>query len=86
MAPQESTAHPGGKTMLAALIPDRPAVEEEPARRTPIITTLSDLIAALHAASAPGEEDLVTAAVVDLCHPGRLRFLARPHTPVTIDA
>ena len=72
--------------MLAALVPDRPAIEEEPARCTPIITTLYDLIAALHAASAPEEEDLVTAAVVDLCHTGRLCFLARPHTPVTIAA
>ena len=53
--------------MLAALAPDRLTVEEEPSSRTPIITTLYDLMAALHAASAPGEEDLVTAAVVDLC-------------------
>jgi hypothetical protein len=68
--------------MLAALTLDRVTVEEEPASRTPIITTLYDLIAALHAASAPGEEDLVTAAVVDLCRTSRLRFLALPPTPV----
>jgi hypothetical protein len=52
----------------------------------PIITTLYDLMAALQAASALGAEDLVPVAVVDLCHTGRLRFLAWPHTPVTIDA
>jgi hypothetical protein len=73
---------PRRKNMLAALTLDRFTVEEEPASHTPIITTLYDLIAALHAASTPGEEDLVTAAVVDLCHTGRLRFLALPHTPV----
>jgi hypothetical protein len=72
--------------MLAALTLDRFTVEEEPASRTPIITTLYDLIAALHAASAPGEADLVTAAVVDLCRTSRLRFLALPPTPVVVCA
>jgi hypothetical protein len=72
--------------MLAALAPDRSAVavEEKTSPRTPLITTLYDLIAALHATSTPGEEDLVTAAVVDLCHTGRPRFLALPHTPVVV--
>jgi hypothetical protein len=71
--------------MLAALTLDRFTVEEEPASRTPSITTLYD-IAALHAASAPGEEDLVTAVAVDLCRTSRLRFLALPHPPVVVCA
>jgi hypothetical protein len=72
--------------MRVAVAPDRLAVAAETPSQTPIITTLYDLIAALHAASTPGEEELVTAAVMDLCQTGRLRFLARPHTPVTIAA
>ena len=52
--------------MFAALIPDRSAVAEDTSSQTPIITTLYALIAALNATSAPGGEDLVTAAVVDL--------------------
>lgn len=70
--------------MLAALVPDGSAVEEGLLSRTPIVTTLYDLISALNAASASEEEDLVTAAVADLCHTGRLRFLTRPHTPVVV--
>jgi hypothetical protein len=70
--------------MLTALVPDRAAVAEEAASQTPIITTLYDLIAALHGAGEPGEEDLVTAAVADLCHTGHLRFLACPNTPVVV--
>ena len=42
--------------MLAAISLDRLAVEEDTPSQTPIITTLYDLIAALSAASAPGEE------------------------------
>lgn len=72
--------------MLAAISPDRFAVEENMPSQTPIITTLYDLIAALNAASAPGEEDLVTAAVAHLCHTGRLRFLDLPHTHVVVCA
>lgn len=72
--------------MLAAISPDRSAVEEDTPSQTPIITTLYDLIAALSAASAPGEEGLITAAVTHLCHAGRLRFLPLPHTCVVVCA
>ena len=72
--------------MFAAVQPDRSAVEEETPSQTPMITTLYDLIAVLNAASEPGEEDLVTAAVAHLCHAGRLRFLALPHIPVVVCA
>ena len=72
--------------MLAAISPDRSAVEEDTPSQTPISTTLYDLIAALSAASAPGEEGLVTAAVAHLCHTGRLRFLALPRTRVVVCA
>jgi hypothetical protein len=72
--------------MFAALVPDRSAVEEETSSCAPLITTPYDLLAALHAASVSGEEDLVTAAVVDLCHAGRLHFLAFPYTPVVVCA
>jgi hypothetical protein len=72
--------------MLAAVASDRSAIAEETPSQTPIITTLYDLIAALSAASTPGEEDLITAVVADLCQTGRLRFLARPDTPVVVCA
>jgi hypothetical protein len=72
--------------MLAAIAPDRPAVEEDTPSQTPIITTLYDLIAALGAATEPGEEDLVTAAVAHLCHAGRLCFLTLPHIQVVVCA
>ena len=49
-------------------------------RRAPIITTLYDLIAALNEEIDVGEENAVTAAVVHLCHTGRLRFLDDPRT------
>ena len=54
------------------------AVELEPTDTTPIVTTLYDLIAALNEQVEPWEEDVVTAAVVDLCSTGRLRFLNAP--------
>jgi len=41
---------------------------------TTIQTTLYDLMAALHAEVEPGEEELVTAAVVHLLNSGRARF------------
>jgi hypothetical protein len=68
--------------MLAAVAPDRSAVEAS--TQTPIITTLYDLLAALSAASEPGEAALVSAAVMHLCHAGRLRFLAVPNAPVAV--
>jgi hypothetical protein len=72
--------------MLAAVALDRLGVAQETPSQTPIMTTLYDLMAALNDASVPGEEELITVAVVDLCQTGRLRFLARPHTPVAIAA
>lgn len=47
-------------------------------QHAPIITTLYDLIAALNEEAEAGEEDVVTATVVHLCHTGRLRFLDDP--------
>ena len=52
--------------------------ERETLDTTPIITTLYDLIAALNEEVKPWEEDGVTAAVVDLCNSGRLKFLNAP--------
>ena len=72
--------------MLATILPDRSAVEEETSSQTPIITTLYDLMTALSAASEPREEDLVIAAVAHLCNTGRLRFQALPHTRVVVCA
>ena len=72
--------------MLATILPDRSAVEEETSSQTPIITTLYDLMAALSAASEPGEEELVIAAVAHLCNTGCLRFQALPHTRVVVCA
>ncbi len=51
---------------------------QAPSQHAPIITTLYDLIAALDEEVEVGEEDVVTAAVVHLCHTGRLRFLGDP--------
>ena len=70
--------------MLTAVAPDSAAVEAEAATQIPMITTLDDLFAALRAASEPGEEGLVSAAVMHWCHTGRLRFLAVPHAPVGV--
>ncbi len=42
---------------------------------TPIMTTLYDLIAVLDAHLAPGDEDLITAAVLYLIDTGCLTFL-----------
>ena len=53
-------------------------VELETTETTPIVTTLYDLIAALNEQVEPWEEDVVTAAVVDLCNTGRLHFLNAP--------
>jgi hypothetical protein len=62
----------------AGVVGDSMAVEGKVPSRRRIVTTLYDLIAALHDSSAPGEEDLVTAAVVHLLHFGRVKFLDRP--------
>ena len=49
--------------------------ELETTATTPVVTTLYDLIAALNDQAEPWEEDVVTAAVVDLCNTGHLKFL-----------
>jgi len=43
-----------------------------------LVTTFYDLIAALHESIEPGEEDLVTTAVVHLVNAGHVKFLERP--------
>jgi hypothetical protein len=72
IATPASTAHPGGKRMLAAISPDRAAVEEDTPSQTPIITALYDLIAALGAAVHPGKRGWSpllwrTCATLDVC-------------------
>ena len=57
--------------MPAAVDLDRTAFEGHAPGRTRIVTTLYDLITALHESIEPGEEDLVTAAVVQLLNAGR---------------
>jgi hypothetical protein len=78
--------HSGGQIMLAAVTPNRAAVENAMPCQTPMITTFYDLIAALSTASKPGEEDLVTAAVMHLSRTGRLHFLAEPRARVVVSA
>ena len=65
---------------MLAVAQNTPTVEVEASERTTITTTLFDLIAALNDQVKPGEEDVVTAAVVHLCQTGRLRFLRGPQT------
>jgi len=72
--------------MLVAVTPNRAAVENTMSCQTPMITTFYDLIAALSTASKPGEEHLVTAAVMHLSRTGRLHFLAAPHARVVVRA
>ena len=43
-----------------------------------MVTTLSNLITALHESIEPGEEDLVTVAVVHLVNAGYVKCLDRP--------
>jgi len=61
--------------MPAAVDQDRTACEGQAPGRTRLITTLYDLITALHESIEPGEEDLVTAAVVHLVNAGHVKFL-----------
>ncbi len=53
-------------------------IETSNQTRTPIITTLYDLITALNTQVEAWEDDVVAAAVVHLCNVGRLRFLGIP--------
>jgi hypothetical protein len=62
----------------AGVAGDMTAIEGDAPSRARIVTTLYDLSAALHESIAPGEEALVTAAVVHLLHSGRVKCLGRP--------
>jgi len=64
--------------MPAAVDQDRTACEGQAPSRMRLVTTLYDLIAALHESIEPGEEDLVTTAVVHLVNAGHVKFLERP--------
>ena len=64
--------------MPAAVDQDRTACEGQAPGRTRLVTTFYDLITALHESIEPGEEDLVTAAVVHLLNAGHVKFLDRP--------
>ena len=63
--------------MPAAVDQDRTACEGQAPSRMRLVTTLYDLIAALHESIEPGEEDLVTAAVVHLVNAGHVKCLSR---------
>ena len=64
--------------MPAAVDQDRMAFAGPAPGRTRIVTTFYDLITALHESIEPGEEDLVTTAVVHLVNAGHVKFLERP--------
>jgi hypothetical protein len=64
--------------MPVAVDQDRTAFEGQAPGRIRIVTTLYDLITAMHESIEPGEEDLVTAAVVHLVKAGHVKGLARP--------
>ena len=64
--------------MPVAVDQDRTACEGQAPGRTRLVTTFYDLITALHESIEPGEDDLVTAAVVHLVNAGNVKFLARP--------
>ena len=57
---------------------ERVEIDTSNQTRTPIITTLYDLIAALNEEVEPWEDDVVTAAGVHLCNTGNLHFLRVP--------
>jgi len=60
---------------MHAVASDRRVLERESATRTVVYTTLYDLIAAVDAAIAPGEEACVTPIVAHLLCTGHARFL-----------
>ena len=64
--------------MPAAVDQDRTAFEGQAPGRMCIVTTFYDLITALYESSEPGEENLVTAAVVHLVNAGHIKRLERP--------
>ena len=64
--------------MPAAVDQARTAFARQAPGRTRLVTTFYDLITALHESIEPGEEDLVTAAVVHLVNAGHVTCLERP--------
>jgi hypothetical protein len=64
--------------MPAAVDQDRTAFEGRAPGPTRLVTTFYDLITALHESIEPGEDDLVTAAVVHLVNAGHVTCLERP--------
>ena len=64
--------------MPAVVDQDRTAFEGQAQGRMCIVTTLYDLITALYESIEPGEENLVTAAVVHLVNAGHIKRLDRP--------
>ena len=64
--------------MPATVNGDKTAFAGHAPARTRMVTTLYDLITALKESGEPGEEDLVTAAVVHLVNAGHVTWLERP--------
>ena len=64
--------------MPAAVDQDRTAFEGQAPGRMCIVTTFYALITALHESMEPGEDDLVTVAVVHLVNAGHVTYLDRP--------
>ena len=64
--------------MPAAVDQDRTAFEGQAPGRMCIVTTFYALITALHESMEPGEDDLVTVAVVHLVKAGHVTYLDRP--------
>jgi hypothetical protein len=64
--------------MPAAVDQARMAFEGQAPGRMGIVTTFYDLITALYESIEPGEENLVTAAVVHLVNAGHIKRLDRP--------
>ena len=64
--------------MPAAVDHDRAACAGQGSGRTCMVTTLANLMTVLHESIKPGEEDLVTVAVVHLVNAGYVKCLDRP--------
>lgn len=63
---------------MSAVAEDKPGVmyKDTSSELHTTTTTLFDLIATLQDQTAPDEDELVTAVVVDLCNHGHLHFVA----------
>ena len=64
--------------MPTAVDQDRTAFAGQAPGQMRLVTTFYDLITALHESSEPGDDDLVTAAVVHLVNAGHVTCLERP--------